>query len=123
MFLLRSTGQRRFCCRNGGADDDPDRTPPSKPAAAQKIAASAPVIMGTFVGQIEAFAFDFAPEGWLPCDGRTLPIAQYVELFSLIDASYGGDGSTNFALPKLVPLGPTGPGYYIATAGYYPEHP
>jgi microcystin-dependent protein len=101
----------------------PDHTPASKPAAAQKVAAAAPFIAWPVIGQIELFAFAFAPVGWLPCDGRILPIPQYVVLFSLIETTYGGDGSSNFALPKLAPLGPNGPGYYIATAGSFPPRP
>ncbi len=54
-----------------------------------------------FVGQIIAVGFNFAPDGWFPCDGRLLPISQYDVLFALIGTTYGGDGQTNFALPNL----------------------
>ena len=54
-----------------------------------------------FIGQISIYAFNFAPRGWMPCDGRLLPIAQYTALFSLIGTTYGGDGRTTFALPDL----------------------
>lgn len=54
-----------------------------------------------FVGQIEAFAFDFAPRGWAVCAGQTLPISQNQALFALIGTTFGGNGSTTFALPDL----------------------
>jgi microcystin-dependent protein len=55
-----------------------------------------------FVGEIQAFAFGYSPDKWLPCDGTLLPIRQYTALFSLIGTFYGGDGTTTFALPNLV---------------------
>src|SRR5215469_14630032 len=55
-----------------------------------------------YVGEIELFAFGFAPRGWLPCDGSVLPISvPYVPLFAVIGNAFGGDGSSNFALPDL----------------------
>ena len=54
-----------------------------------------------FLGQIQPVALNYAPQGWLPCDGRLLPIGQYQDLFSLLGTKYGGDGKTNFGLPNL----------------------
>jgi microcystin-dependent protein len=54
-----------------------------------------------FLGQIEMFAFNFAPRGWATCDGQILPINQYQSLFSLLGTTYGGDGRTTFGLPDL----------------------
>ncbi len=54
-----------------------------------------------FIGELRAFAFDFVPRGWLPCDGQLLPIVQNTPLFALIGTIYGGDGRTTFALPDL----------------------
>ena len=54
-----------------------------------------------FVGQVLAVGFQFAPVGWLPCDGRSLPIAQYDVLYSLIGTTYGGDGVNTFNVPDL----------------------
>lgn len=53
------------------------------------------------MGTIQAFGFNFAPRGWLPCNGQLLAIAQYQALFSLLGTYYGGDGRTTFALPDL----------------------
>lgn len=47
------------------------------------------------------FAGNFAPEGWAICDGRKLPIRQNQALFSLLGNAFGGDGTTDFALPDL----------------------
>jgi len=54
-----------------------------------------------FIGQIEAFAFNFAPRGWALCAGQILPINQNQALFSLLGTNFGGNGTTNFALPDL----------------------
>ena len=54
-----------------------------------------------FVGQIQTFGFNFAPRGWMLCNGQLLPITQNTALFSLIGTTYGGNGTTNFALPNL----------------------
>ena len=54
-----------------------------------------------FIGQILAVAFDFAPRGWAKCDGQLQQIDQNSALFSLLGTNFGGNGSTNFALPDL----------------------
>jgi microcystin-dependent protein len=54
-----------------------------------------------YVGQIEFFAFGFAPNGWQLCAGQTLPINQYQALFSLLGTTYGGNGINTFQLPDL----------------------
>lgn len=54
-----------------------------------------------YLGQIEAFAFDFAPKGWALCAGQLLSVAQNQALFSLLGTSFGGNGTTTFALPDL----------------------
>jgi microcystin-dependent protein len=60
-----------------------------------------------FVGEIRMFAGNFAPAGWMFCDGALLPISEVETLFQLIGTTYGGDGQSTFALPDLrgrVPL-------------------
>lgn len=57
--------------------------------------------MNAFFGEIRAFPMSYAPEGWLLCNGATVTIQQYAVLYSLIGASFGGDGRTNFKLPDL----------------------
>ncbi len=47
------------------------------------------------------FAGNFAPQGWMLCQGQILPIAQNEVLFNLIGTTYGGDGQSTFALPDL----------------------
>lgn len=79
-----------------------------------------------FYGQIQLFAFGYAPNGYLLCNGAILSIAGYQALFSLIRNKFGGDGITTFALPNLNgarPLNvPTGyMCYYIANFGMYPS--
>jgi len=66
--------------------------------------------MDPFIGQIQAFGFNFAPQGWARCEGQILAIAQYQALFALIGTTYGGDGRTTFALPDLRGRSIVGPG-------------
>ena len=54
-----------------------------------------------FTGQISIFGFNFAPLNWAACQGQIVPISQYTALFSLLGTMYGGNGTTNFALPNL----------------------
>jgi microcystin-dependent protein len=68
-----------------------------------------------FLGQIQCFGFGFAPSGWALCQGQILSISQNTALFSLIGTYYGGNGTTNFALPNLqsrVPVGQDGGNQY-----------
>ena len=53
------------------------------------------------LGEIVAFAGNFAPQGWAFCSGQLLPINTNQALFSLLGTTYGGDGRTTFALPDL----------------------
>jgi len=54
-----------------------------------------------YVGEIRIFAGNFAPAGWMFCDGQLLPISEYETLFNLIGTTYGGDGQSTFALPDM----------------------
>jgi len=54
-----------------------------------------------FLGQITMAGFNFPPKGWALCTGQLLPINQNQALFSLLGTSYGGNGTTTFALPNL----------------------
>jgi microcystin-dependent protein len=72
-----------------------------------------------YVGEIRIFAGNFAPAGWMLCDGQLLPISEYETLFNLIGTTYGGDGQSTFALPDLrgrVPLH-QGSGFTLAETG------
>ncbi|MGZ8216184.1 phage tail protein [Methylomagnum sp.] len=54
-----------------------------------------------YVGEIRMFAGNFAPAGWMFCEGQLVPISEYEVLFNLIGTTYGGDGQESFALPDL----------------------
>lgn len=54
-----------------------------------------------YIGEIRIFAGNFAPNGWMFCEGQTLAIADYDALFNLIGTTYGGDGQNSFGLPDL----------------------
>ena len=74
-----------------------------------------------YLSQIQIFAFNFSPRGWQLCDGQLLPINTNQALFSLLGTTYGGNGTTNFALPDLRSRMPKhfgqGPGLTAYTQG------
>lgn len=57
--------------------------------------------MTPYVGEIRAFAGNFAPANWHICDGSLMSIANNEVLFTLLGTTYGGDGVQTFALPDL----------------------
>ena len=64
--------------------------------------------MDAFLSQVWLFAFNFAPRGYMQCNGQILSIQQNTALFSLLGTTYGGNGTSTFALPDLrgrVPVG------------------
>ena len=72
-----------------------------------------------FLSEIELYGFNFAPKGFATCNGQLLSINTNTALFSLLGTTYGGNGTTNFALPNL--QGRTamhmGNGYVIGQTG------
>lgn len=72
-----------------------------------------------YVGEIRMFAGNFAPNGWMFCEGQVLPISENETLFNLVGTTYGGDGEQTFALPDLrgrIPLH-QGNGYVLSETG------
>jgi microcystin-dependent protein len=72
-----------------------------------------------YVGEIRMFAGNFAPAGWMFCEGQLLPISENETLFQLIGTTYGGDGQSTFALPDLrgrIPIH-MGDGFILAETG------
>jgi microcystin-dependent protein len=72
-----------------------------------------------YVGEIRMFAGNFAPAGWMFCEGQLLPISEFETLFNLIGTTYGGDGQSTFALPDLRGRLPIhqGNGFILAETG------
>ena len=66
--------------------------------------------MDPYIGEIRLFAGNFAPRGFMYCNGQILSIASNTALFSLLGTTYGGDGQTTFALPNLNGRYPIGAG-------------
>lgn len=66
--------------------------------------------MEEMMGVIKSFAGNFAPRGFLFCNGALLSIAQNTALFSILGTTYGGDGINTFALPNLNGRYPLGTG-------------
>ena len=68
--------------------------------------------MEGYIAEVRNFAGNFAPLGWMFCDGTLLSINNYQVLYSVIGTTYGGDGVNTFGGPDLrgrVPIG-TGQG-------------
>jgi len=72
-----------------------------------------------YVGEIRMFAGNFAPAGWMFCEGQLLPISENETLFQLIGTTYGGDGESTFALPDMRGRLPIhqGNGFTLAESG------
>ena len=72
-----------------------------------------------YVGEIRMFAGNFAPAGWMFCEGQLLPISEYETLFNLVGTTYGGDGQSTFSLPDLRGRLPIhqGNGFILAETG------
>lgn len=88
-----------------------------------------------FLGEIKLFPWDWPPKGWALCNGAVLPINQNPALFALIGTTYGGNGTTTFALPDFrgrVPVHPSaahpdqgvvgGQEQVTLTEGQIPQH-
>ncbi|WP_042167111.1 phage tail protein [Paenibacillus gorillae] len=77
-----------------------------------------------FVGEIQAFPYGFVPKGWAACNGQLMNISTNTALFAIIGVTYGGNGTTNFALPDLrgrVPVS-MAPNYPAGQAGGEQSH-
>ncbi|HSF54283.1 MAG TPA: tail fiber protein [Algoriphagus sp.] len=74
--------------------------------------------MDEYIGIVKMFAGNFAPKGWMFCQGQILPIAQYTAVFSLLGTTYGGNGTTTFALPDLRSRVPVGAGQGPGLSSY-----
>ena len=67
--------------------------------------------MGSYTGQIKIFAGIEAPANWEFCNGQSLSVKAYPELFALFKTTYGGDGKRFFKLPDMrgrIPVHQTG---------------
>jgi microcystin-dependent protein len=73
-----------------------------------------------FIGEIQIFGFGAAPPDWTLCDGRLIDAKAYPELYALIGATYGGNGTTHFRLPNLAGRAVCGHG---AGSGLTPRQP
>jgi len=74
-----------------------------------------------FIGEIYLVPYNFPPRGFAFCNGQIMSIAQNTALFSLLGTTYGGNGTTTFALPDLrgrTPIGAgQGPGLSLRDLG------
>jgi microcystin-dependent protein len=72
-----------------------------------------------YIGEIRMFGGNFAPAGWMFCEGQILSISENETLFQLIGTTYGGDGESTFGLPDLrgrIPIH-QGNGFILAETG------
>ncbi len=77
-----------------------------------------------FLSEIKMVSFNFPPKGWAFCNGQTMPINQNQALFSLLGTTYGGNGTTTFALPNLQGKVPVhmGSGFALGQTGGEASH-
>lgn len=54
-----------------------------------------------YIGQIIVFPYTFAPVNYAFCEGQLINISQNQALFTIIGTTYGGNGTSNFALPDM----------------------
>lgn len=57
--------------------------------------------MDAVIGIVMCFTGTYIPRDWLSCDGRSLFINDYPDLFKVLGTLYGGDGINTFKLPDL----------------------
>lgn len=76
--------------------------------------------MDEYMGIVKLFAGTFAPRGWAFCQGQLLSIAQNTALFSILGTTYGGNGTTTFALPDFRSSVPIGAGQKPGYSDYDP---
>ena len=107
--LQAERGTLQYCIAAQGAY--PGHPEPEEEAAAcapeEEAATCAPeeaALSQPFVGEIRNFPFNFAPAGWLTCEGQIVPTEELPALFAAIGTTYGGDGTTTFGLPNAAPL-------------------
>lgn len=67
-----------------------------------------------FLGEIRVFASNVVPKGWAACNGQLLPLNQNQALYAILGTTYGGNGTTNFALPNLQGRAPVHVGNGVA---------
>jgi microcystin-dependent protein len=98
----RSWLKRLAAALGGAALAQPALARPTSPTQTQSFE--------PYIGEIILVPFNFAPRGFALCNGQLLPISQNTALFSLLGTTYGGNGTTNFALPNLQGSTPIGMG-------------
>jgi microcystin-dependent protein len=54
-----------------------------------------------YLAEIKMFGGNFAPRGYSLCNGQLLAISQNTALFALLGTTYGGNGTSNYALPDM----------------------
>jgi len=72
-----------------------------------------------YIGEIRIMSFGFAPKNWMACNGQILAIQSNAALFSILGTTYGGNGTSTFALPNLQGAVPvhTGNGITLGETG------
>lgn len=75
-----------------------------------------------FIGSIQQVAFNYAPRGWAMCNGQLISIEQNQALFALLGITYGGNGTTTFALPDLRGRVPLHQGQGPGLSQYFPGY-
>ena len=80
-------------------------------------------MINPYVGEVSCFGFDWAPEGWLPCQGQLVSVQAYSQLFAVIGKTFGGDGLATFGLPKFEQITTDGGWFCMSAFGAPPVGP
>jgi microcystin-dependent protein len=75
--------------------------------------------MEGMIGEIRMFAGNFAPKNWAFCQGQIIQIASNTALFSILGTTYGGNGTTTYALPNLASRVAIGAGTMSGGSTYF----
>lgn len=75
---------------------------------------------GVFIGSICMVTFNFCPRGYLEANGMMVSTSEHTALFSLLGTTYGGNGTSVFALPDLRGRVPLGVGQGVGLTDVYP---
>jgi microcystin-dependent protein len=107
-------------CPTGTKSLNWDQAPPGIGASTGGAAGGTTSANDCTVGQIKLYAGNTIPTGEAPANGQLINIADNMTLFQLLGTTYGGNGTTNFALPNIESLAPNHMTYTICLFGVYP---
>ena len=74
-------------------------------------------MINPYVGEVTCFGFDWAPEGWIKCEGQLISVDEFKQLFSVLGTTFDGDGLTTFGVPNFGTMTADGGQFCISAFG------